>query len=430
MKLAFRTDTYGGRTVIQPDWGGTTLFFLDKEPPPKTLITLDLPGCKNPSAKEILKWIAAQPSLIARVGATLKRGESRRALSELPASCWRLMQIEDVLDISNHDRLYSGLSEQFGLPDLIAFADRAWPDLRERFAKANAVSEPTARAKALRTVVDRAMRVAVIANHSGAILSADADRTLLPIEKAAFDALAAQKPMDLKAWATFIRRVHDAELFARALQTVGGRLAALDDSDAIVAALTELRQHVGSDEHRFTDSRLWQPIEKRIKLDATETRGTFDLSDAVQVRVTAGFEVLAAKRVGPVRIGRMALVIAQRPRVYIAGERRLKFEIERAGGKLKRYGVTLTNAKRGRGVVQKALLEVDLLDSLAQLDPAQALARVDDLNLPAAHPIRAAAAQALDSIPHRRVLADMLIELRTGLDPEIARRMAREQSKR
>jgi hypothetical protein len=28
-------------------------------------------------------------------------------------------------------------------------------------------------------------------------------------------------------------------------------------------------------------------------------------------------------------------------------------------------------------------------------------------------------------VPHRHVLADMLIELRTGLDPEIARRMAR-----
>jgi hypothetical protein len=31
-------------------------------------------------------------------------------------------------------------------------------------------------------------------------------------------------------------------------------------------------------------------------------------------------------------------------------------------------------------------------------------------------------------VPHRRVLADMLIELRTGLDPEIARRMARAQA--
>lgn len=430
MKMSFRTEAYGGRAVINPDWGGTSIFFLDNEPPANTLITLDLPECKSASAKDILKWIETQSSLIKRVGNALKRGQKRRALSELPGSCWRIMKIDDVLEIANYDRLYHGLSDLFGAADLIAFADRVWPDLRERFAKADAITEPEARAKALRGVVDRAMRVTVISNNSGAILTADADRTLQPIEKATLDALAAQSTLDLKSWATFIRRVHDTQLHATALQTLGTRLAALSDSDAIVAALTELRKHIGSDEYRFADQRLWAPIEKRLKLGPTESSGTFDISDAVPLRVTAGFEIVVAKRVGPVRIGRMALVMGTRPRVYVAGERRLKFEVERAGGTLKRYGVTLTNAKRGRGVVQKSLLEVDMLDSLAQLDPPQALARLDDLKLPASHPVRAVAAQAIDSIPHRRVLADMLIELHTGIDPEIARRMARAQGKR
>jgi hypothetical protein len=76
-----------------------------------------------------------------------------------------------------------------------------------------------------------------------------------------------------------------------------------------------------------------------------------------------------------------------------------------------------------------ALLEVDRLDTLAHVDPRQALAAVEDRDLPQNHPVFLAAEAAEVDPRQSRVLADLLIELVVGIDADIARDLARQQAR-
>jgi hypothetical protein len=79
--------------------------------------------------------------------------------------------------------------------------------------------------------------------------------------------------------------------------------------------------------------------------------------------------------------------------------------------------------------VSRALLEADVLDTLANLDPEQA---VDKLRatLPASHPIFDAARKAKTDLRYARILSDLLIEASIGIDADVARRLMKAQSRR
>ncbi|MCI0728921.1 MAG: hypothetical protein L0332_19695, partial [Chloroflexi bacterium] len=70
------------------------------------------------------------------------------------------------------------------------------------------------------------------------------------------------------------------------------------------------------------------------------------------------------------------------------------------------------------------------LDTLANVDPQQALARVAHLDLPANHPARQAAEAVRTDPRQARVLADLLIELAVGLDADVARQLVRSMAGR
>jgi hypothetical protein len=113
---------------------------------------------------------------------------------------------------------------------------------------------------------------------------------------------------------------------------------------------------------------------------------------------------------------------------YIRGERKLKFQVQSApGGKLEKYGCILTlPAEKSKQELGRFLLEVERIDALTQLDPEAAFATLPDAeNLPTNHPARLAVVHARTDHRQARILADLLIELRTGVDADIIRQMAR-----
>ena len=141
------------------------------------------------------------------------------------------------------------------------------------------------------------------------------------------------------------------------------------------------------------------------------------------------WDVWKARRIGPVKIGRSALVLSDGKRTtYVRGERKLKHTIKNRGGSIRRWNNTLTIAAKDASSVHVALLRVDEIDSLAQLSPARAVALVPE-PLPATHPISTALAQAVDDPRWRRILADLLIERLVGIDADVARRLARAEAR-
>ena len=78
--------------------------------------------------------------------------------------------------------------------------------------------------------------------------------------------------------------------------------------------------------------------------------------------------------------------------------------------------------------IYPALLEVETIDALANLNPNDALKKAEHLNLPSDHLIYEIAEKAKTDKRQSRVLADLLIELLVGVDADIARRLARSQS--
>jgi hypothetical protein len=70
-------------------------------------------------------------------------------------------------------------------------------------------------------------------------------------------------------------------------------------------------------------------------------------------------------------------------------------------------------------------MEVERLATLAQVDPAAALAAVADLNLPSDHLIHRTAAAAQRDPAQANLLGDLLIELKFSIDPDVAKHLAR-----
>ncbi len=179
-------------------------------------------------------------------------------------------------------------------------------------------------------------------------------------------------------------------------------------------------------------SLFWSYLTPYLPLPANTRGETVDISQAVEVTVALNWPVLEARRIGAIVPGRAALFIQPRGAgeraTFIRGQRKLKFKIKEAGGALRKLGNTLTLGGHENSM-HAALVELDRLDTLANIDPQQAARAAEHLQLPADHPIHAAAAAAARDPRYSRVLADLLIELLVGVDADIARALARAQAR-
>lgn len=205
-----------------------------------------------------------------------------------------------------------------------------------------------------------------------------------------------------------------------------------DDQAYVQQVLQQIRRSTRLAKRSWYCSPFWERLKDVVRLEPNVHGETIDISAAEEDVVWLNWHVLEARRVGRIVPGRTALVLrngAQRTLTFIAGQRRLKFQVARAGGQLKRMGNTLVAKPKGVSGLHQALLEIEMLDTLANLNPQQALAQLDQA-LPDDHPAVIAARAASTDPRQARILADMLIEMRTGIDANVARRLVRAAGRR
>jgi hypothetical protein len=174
---------------------------------------------------------------------------------------------------------------------------------------------------------------------------------------------------------------------------------------------------------------FWTAIQHHVPLPANVTGEKIDIAAAREVTVPLTWDTYKAKRVGTIKLGRAALMVyVNNHWLYVRGERKLLHQIRARGGSLKKWGCTLTVGGKQEGSAHEKLLEVDRIDTLAQVDPKGA-ARLAGEDLPQTHPIATALAHAAGDPKWRRILADLLIEKLVGIDADVARRLARGEAR-
>jgi hypothetical protein len=239
-------------------------------------------------------------------------------------------------------------------------------------------------------------------------------------------------PFDVDAWALAALRLRSEALLPEALEAIGAAFGrpGLDD-----AAIYRVLGLLGADDRlvwhlTYTGSEaFWRPIARRLRL-APNVRGeTIDLTGAAEESPALGFRLIAAQRVGLIVPGRRALVLTA-PNgtvTYVRGSRGLLFEIAAAGGRIDRMGNTLAVRGGARRDLHRGLMEVERLDTLANVDARALLPEMDRLGLPGDHPARRLVEEAPRELGKARMLADLMIELVVGVDADVARRLARQR---
>lgn len=419
MKLICLAEPYGNRMVARPQGWGDSLFFEGQEPAQRSLITLDLPGLSEISTAAVVAWVQQQAGT----------ASSRSQVPGLPEACWRPAVLDDLLEAGNADYFRWTLSEHFKLEDFLAFADRWLPEARQRLADAVAVSGE-ARIAQLETLQPWLQRVFGALDQAPHRVWREHHDLLLALERPRFHALQ-QGSLEPAHWLELAGQVRSPQVKLEILAGLVRRLVqAGAGQDQLWATLEAI--HRVPELARLTEAPFfWQTCQRTVRFEGNVSGETLDISSAQEQTVTASWPLFTARRVGRIIPGRVALVLTGEAgqRTYIAGGRELKFRLRRAGGQLAYMDNTLL-LKGDEASLYPALLTVELLDTLANVDPAQALSRIADLNLPPEHPVFQAAEAARTDPRYSRVLADLLIELAAGLDADIARRLTRSQSAR
>ena len=420
MRLLYVTMTLGDRVYVRAGgWGQMSLYFRGKQPDHDQLLLLDFKGLTTDTPTAIVEWLGEL------------EGEKRREeeICEIPESVWRPAVLDDVMEAGNHHTVGWHLQRLFPLTDFDAFFAKWLPEAKARLEKNLALDGELRRGKALPRLEKFLERIGIV---TAAAPRRCAEEAKTIFEKADADhrETIQQEGYDFERW------VGAAE---GALSNLGRLNLLLDiknelldpsvaDSD-VLPALERIHQSLKL--RNTVPEVFFEALQHKVRLPPTVEGKRIDISGAREETVQLGWPLIKGQRVGSVVPGRTALVVRDRnqnPKYFIRGERKLKFRVKRAGGKLERYGNTLVLSEAGDGLAY-ALLEVDRLDTLANLSPKQALATVADRDLPSDHPVFAAARAAEDDPKQSRVLADLLIELRVGVDADIARQLARAQSR-
>jgi hypothetical protein len=409
VKLMAHVQQFAGKPVIYVQWGKEAMFFEGKQPAQQSLITYELAGLKSFSDSAVREW------LIEYHRKHKRKGEH----TEIPEALWRRSVLDDILDAKNGDQFIWHVATAFTLAEISAFSIKHGPALIGEIKEAIALARKQ-RASALRKLQSRVDRVGgVIYNGTRRVpydvneLEKEADRELVA-KLGAFNAA---------KWIEVCASLQNDAVKIELLQTIGKQL--VETRGDIGKALDRMVDHKLD---RLYAPPLWEALSHHVSLPANLTGATLDLTNARETTVHGGWDIWKAKRVGPIKIGRAALLVVRgNELIYVRGERKLLHAIRERGGKITRWGCTLTVGV-GKDTVQAKLLEVDRIDTLAQVDP-KAAARLVGEALPDTHPITAALARAQVEPTWRRILADLLIERLVGIDADVARRLARTQAK-
>ncbi len=160
----------------------------------------------------------------------------------------------------------------------------------------------------------------------------------------------------------------------------------------------------------------------RWTLPANATGISVDVSKAVESKAYLA-DAIRATRVGSISNDDPILIIPTLlPRgkpVWVKGNKALKRRVKEAGGKLKKYGCTLT---AGDGTVYSSLMEIARLNALAALDPDAVVAFVKSKGKDAKRLEKLVGGAKADYRRARR-LADVAVELVYNIDPDSAKKL-------
>ena len=411
MKLLAITYEFAGKPTVRLDWGAEALFFVGEQPAKQALLTLELPGLKSDKDRSVRDWLIAFHQERGRAGEH----------DDIPRALWRPAKLDDMLDATNARNFIWQLASYFTLGELGDFIEQHGPKLHDDVRKALATARKQ-RASALRKLEQRSERI------GGAIYAAT---TRLPREVMELEieddreVVAKLDKFDADKWIDVCASLKNDQVKAELIAKIGMKL--VETKGDIERALDQLVAHKLD---RLYVPNFWTAIQNHLPLRANVTGETIDIATAREMTVPLAWETWKAKRVGTVKFGRAALFLMEKERwVLVRGERKLLHAIRAKGGKLKRWGCTLTvGGTRSADSAHEKLLEVDRIDTLAQIDPKGA-ARLAGEDLPASHPITQALAHASDDPKWRRILADLLIERLVGIDADVARRLARAEAR-
>jgi hypothetical protein len=429
VKIIAQTAEFAKRTQVTLQWRNA-FYFAGEQPEPRRLITLDLPGLQKNEADAIIKWLSGN-ALKRAVKALVSK--NRKQIREFSRKHWSYTKLDDFLEADNYQSFSWSVSQHFTLAELIAFErkelPRAWAACDELFALPESDRDGRyAKLKELEEFLRRRHATVYNAPNRAVIEYSALAEEREKEQYTAFQEVQSSGPLAPMEWAKFI-----AQLRSSVARTACSRLGELMSEtyrhkrDELAGTLEQLAK-----KKRFADladgyaSGFWNQLHPWVSLPPTETSGTFDISDAVEVVVPGRFQVVRAKRIGQIVPGRRALVIPaasskQQP-IYIRGDRQLKLLALSRDGMVHKHGCDLTVHTDGVSI-RPLLNQVEELIVLSNLSPSAALARIGDLDVPDDHPVWAVAKKAVDDYRYATILGDLLIELRTGLDADVARRL-------
>jgi hypothetical protein len=301
----------------------------------------------------------------------------------------------------------------------------------EHAGRALVESEWRARVRLLRKVGERANRVFGPLARLSPRASKEAEELAETAERQLIAELAA-RPVELGVWIeTFAKLESQLGIYDLGVR-LGRELARLTYSDSDVAGwLERLWDDASTRAHLRRVPGFWAALTARRLFGATLRGESVDITNAVEQKAVAGWELWRGRRVGRIVPGRNVLVVQgkdEQSTTFIRGERRMKHAAERAGGTLRRFGCTLTVGGTRERTVSRALLEVERIETLANVAPESLRARLQELGLPASHLAYRALARVREDPRQARILADLLIEYALGIDADVARQLARAQS--
>lgn len=423
MKLIYLTNEYGGRICVNVQYS-YRFYFEGAQPPNQTLITLDLPNLYMASYSYVMSWLKSYRGLEAE--------QTRREINEFPETVWRETVLDDYLEAENFHETVWQIFHRFSSADFAEFGNKWLDSAKEKLNNAVQNEIGTQRIQAFNEIKSFLERVYFVMDKTPQNLAQEIQNMQTAIDRASWENIKKQTD-EIAEWIKTANRFSSDVARRDAVVEIVGEIAKRRlSSNEILKFLHKFNQNLRN-AAGYYDNYFWTTLAPALRLEQNVINKTIDLTEAVEEKVLLNWNLLNAKRVGQISHNRNALVIKDKqtglPKMYVSGERKLKFQIQKHGGKLEKFGCVLKIASaEERSSIQPALLEVEKIDALANLNVEQALEKIAHLNLPPNHLIFHVAERAKTDPKQARILADLIIEILIGVDADIARRLARAQA--
>lgn len=423
MKLLYQTTIYGSRVVVQDYIGNFTLFFSGRQPQHPMFILIEMVGLPQANLASITTWLTQNG---------YRESKSRRDVLELPEVAWRKAVLDDMLEAHNYQLAGWSLDHYFDLAAFDDFARQQLPKILELLHTGIMAPAGESRAETLRMVQGLLERILAVIGRTPARVQADYQQEIKKLEKGYFHLLH-QQTFSPARWIEAAGRMKSNEVALDVLMEVIDYLSrpgisqeTLHQTIAMIGRQQNLRQLT-----QQPTSVLWYRLSHALRLEGNVQGKTLSIASAKEERAALSWELFDGPRIGRVVPGRPMLVATDDSgrKVYIVGQRNLKRLVQKAGGRLAYHGNTLLMDDSTSNNLNQTFLEAEILDTLANMAPQQALNRVAHLQLPTEHPIYQAAAAASHDPRQSRILADLLIELVVGVDADIVRSHLRQRTR-